>query len=93
MEYSIYDTIGLCGTFLYFFSYFLLNMRKVTGNSAAYIGLNLAAAILCLISLTNDWNLASAITQIGFGLISIYGLFTIFIEQKENTDLDEMNQK
>jgi hypothetical protein len=84
LEYSIYDTVGLCGTFLYFFSYFLLNMKKVTGNSAHYIGLNLVAACLCLISLMNDWNLASALTQIGFGLISIYGLIIIAIENKKD---------
>lgn len=83
MEYSFYDTIGLTGSFLYFFSYFLLNIKKITGDSVAYISMNLIAASLCLISLYNDWNLASAVTQIGFGLMSLYGLLMIGIEKRK----------
>ncbi len=70
----IYDIIGLLGVGFYVFSYGALQFGKIDGNSLRYCALNGLAASLVLISLLNDFNLASAIIQIVWITVSLCGL-------------------
>jgi hypothetical protein len=82
----IYTLIGLVGTFLYFLSYFLLNTQRIEGLSVKYIGINLIASLCVLISLSQNWNLPSAIIQIGWAILSVLGLFNLS-NQKKKADI------
>jgi len=72
---ELYDSLGILGFLFYIASYALLQTRIIQGDSVSYITLNLLAAILVLISLTNHFNIASALIQISWIAISLYGLF------------------
>ncbi len=72
---ELFDSLGILGFILYLVSYALLQARKILGDSISYIMLNLTAATLVLVSLTNHFNIASALIQISWIVISLYGLF------------------
>lgn len=70
---------GIAGVALYLASYGLLQAGILRGASYAYAVLNLVAAALLLVSLTADWNLASALIQISWIVISLAGILRIFL--------------
>ena len=72
---NFYDVVGLLGVVFYVASYSALQFGKLDGNSAFYCILNGLAATLVLISLSKDFNLASAIIQIVWITVSLCGLF------------------
>jgi len=74
-----YDAIGLVGVVMYIIAYAALQLGWLRGSGYAYTVLNLVAAILVLVSLTNNFNLSSAIIQITWIVISIFGLTRMFI--------------
>ena len=69
-----YDAIGLLGVACYIAAYSSLQLRLIRGTDYTYTGMNLTAATLVLISLTNNFNLSSAIIQITWIVISIFGI-------------------
>ncbi len=71
---NFYDVIGLLGVLFYVASYSALQFGKLDGNSIYYCVLNGIAASLVLVSLTKDFNLASAIIQIVWISVSLCGL-------------------
>ena len=78
---SIYQFVGVLGFILYMMSYFLLQIGRLKGSGNAYILMNLSAATFVLISLTQNFNLASALIQISWILISFIGLFRLNISK------------
>lgn len=77
MELSMADiteTIGVLGFIFYMLSYFLLLIGKIDGTNNSYILMNFVAASCVLISLIHNFNLASALIQIFWIVISIVGL-------------------
>ncbi|MEL6958526.1 MAG: hypothetical protein AAGL89_06190 [Pseudomonadota bacterium] len=66
-----YEAIGILGFTLYVGNYLLLTLHWVTSHSAAYFMINLAAATCVLISLTQTFNLASALIQMFWIVMSI----------------------
>ena len=74
---GIYQFVGVLGFILYMVSYFLLQIGKLEGSGSGYILMNLTAATFVLISLTQHFNLASALIQISWILISFIGLFRL----------------
>ena len=77
-----YNVIGVTGFVLYMVSYFLLQIGKVKGHGNAYTIMNLTAALLVLISLADSFNLASALIQIAWILISLIGLFRLNLSRR-----------
>lgn len=65
---------GILGVIVYLGAYFALQIGWIRGQSFIYPSLNLVAAALVLTSLITNFNLASAIIQISFILISLIGL-------------------
>lgn len=55
--------IGVLGFMTYVLNYLLLCLNVVTSGQARYFALNILAATLVLISLTEEFNLASALIQ------------------------------
>ena len=59
---------GIFGFVTYVLNYVALSLRLVTSESTLYFALNITAASLVLVSLSQDFNLASALIQ-GFWIL------------------------
>ena len=73
---------GFCGVAFYLGSYAMLQFGLLDGNGYTYAGLNLAAASLVLLSLTNSFNLWSAIIQFSWIMISLAGMTSFFVKTR-----------
>lgn len=71
------DISGLTGVALYLAAYALLQKGLLRQDDASYFWLNLLAASMVLISLTSEFNLASALIQLSWILISLCGLHRV----------------
>lgn len=71
---SGYEAIGLAGVGLYLIAYLGVQTGRIDGNLMAYACLNGAAAGCILISMIGDFNLASALVNAMFLMISLMGL-------------------
>lgn len=71
---TLSDAAGILGSIVIIIAYFA-NLRGIMPASGmAYPALNLAGALLILISLWWAWNLAAAVTEIFWAAISGYGV-------------------
>jgi len=71
---DFHTLIGLTGVAVYVASYAALQLEMLDGNGALYSVMNVAGAAMVLVSLTADFNLASALIQIIWIIIGITGL-------------------
>ena len=70
------DFIGLIGVVCFLAAYYLLQKGKTPHTSLLYLGLNLAGAILVMISLLFMWNLPAFLLEAAWASISMYGIYT-----------------
>ena len=70
----VLEALGILGVVIYMGSYVLLNAGYITGQGYHYTLMNMAAAICVLASLSQSFNLASAMIQVCWIAISLYGL-------------------
>jgi len=70
----ILEAAGLLGVILYVGAYAALQSGLPRSNGYTYATANLAAAALVLLSLTSDFNLSAAISQIIWIVLSVVGL-------------------
>ena len=75
MQISIFDLMGILGTSMIALVYLLQQLGKMAGDSLSYLYINLAGAILLLISLLFSFNLASFIMEIFWITASFIGLY------------------
>ena len=73
---------GTVGVGFYLGSYFLLQIGVIRGSGLTYALMNLAAASFVLISLMSEFNLFSAIIQVSWIVISVFGLTRLFIRTR-----------
>ena len=85
---DLYNVIGLLGASLYLLSYFLLNTRKLSGDSVNYIAMNMVAAICVSISLVEYYNLPSLIIQASWIIISIIGIYNCLSKSRQEGKID-----
>lgn len=71
---SLPDFIGIIGIAFVLTCYFLVQAEKMNANSIKYQLLNMAGCILILVSIFYSFNLPSAIIQVVWFFISLYGL-------------------
>ncbi len=76
---QIHQAIGIAGVGFYISSYLLLQMGIIRGVSYTYAGMNLIGASFVLFSLASTFNLASAIIQTTWIVISAFGIARIFV--------------
>jgi hypothetical protein len=74
MEVHLYDVVGLVGVGLVVGTYFLSQIGRMNVNRPLYPALNGVGACLILYSLSHTFNLASAVIEGFWLLISIIGL-------------------
>ena len=68
---QVFEMIGVAGFGLYVLNYTLLTFHKLDSHDTVYFGINLVAACFVLVGLTVSFNLASAMIQTFWVLISI----------------------
>ena len=71
----IADIIGMSGTFLVVLAFFLIQLEKLDPKGIQYNLYNLIGAILLLISLCINFNLASFVIEIFWIAASIVGIY------------------
>jgi hypothetical protein len=74
----IFDIIGMSGTFLVVGAFFMLQLNKLSSTGLAYNVMNLVGAILLIISLCYNFNLASFVIEIFWIAASLIGLFKYY---------------
>ena len=71
----LFDIVGMAGTFLVVGAFFLLQLNKASPTVLLYNIMNLTGAILLLISLCYNFNLASFVIEIFWIAASLIGLY------------------
>ena len=71
---SILTGIGVAGFCLYVLTYTLLSLRFLSGNCILYFSLNLVAASCVMVGLTVNFNLASALIQGFWIMMSLFAI-------------------
>lgn len=69
------DLVGIIGVFLIVIAYILMQLNQMDPKKTAFSLLNALGAVLILISLLYDWNLASFIMEIIWISLSLYGIY------------------
>lgn len=67
------DLIGICGSLLFIGAFIYAN-RAPTLNKLLFNAVNLAGAVLLLISLSVNFNLAAVILEVAWGIIAAVGM-------------------
>jgi hypothetical protein len=75
------DVIGIIGVFIILLAYILMQTDKIDSKGFNFSLLNTIGAILILISLYYDWNLASFVMEVIWLSLSLYGV----INAKQNS--------
>lgn len=65
---------GLVGVGLILAAYAGAQLRRLDPVKAPALVMNLAGALLILVSLANDWNLSAAVMEAAWALVALYGL-------------------
>lgn len=82
IQISLSEACGLSGALLYSVGYLLSAYDKLPSQSPIYYVTKLTAAALVLISLMQDFNLASAVIQVFFITVSLIGIIRHFNPQR-----------
>ena len=69
------DVIGIIGVAIIVITYFLLQIEKIKSDDLQYSLLNIFGSILILLSILQNWNLASFLIEIFWILISFIGVY------------------
>ena len=67
-DLTIFEIAGVFGFALYVMNYAMLTFRRLTGDCITYYVINFSAASLVLLGLTASFNLAAALVQ-GFWIV------------------------
>ncbi len=91
MELALSDLIGIIGVFVTIVAYMLLQLEKMAAKDLSFSALNTLGALLIIISLLYDWNLASFLMEAIWMLISLYGILKYYKLKKreDNAVIDD----
>ncbi len=84
MQFAWHDFVGNIGVGLIVLSYFLLQAGKMDSKKLPYSITNLTGAILLLISLYYNFNLASVVIECFWIAISLYGITRYLLERRQS---------
>lgn len=70
---SLSDLIGLAGVAIYVAAHFVVQVLQRSPRSDLVIGLNLIGPVLMLVSLSQDFNLASVLAQVFWFVLTLAG--------------------
>ena len=75
MYYTLMAALGLLGSAFVIFAFFANQQGWLNAADRRYSLINLAGALLILVSLYAEWNLPSAVIEGFWAAISVYGLW------------------
>lgn len=78
----VYDALGLIGAALFVIAFAGMQLEKLDPHKPPALLMNLAGAVLILISLVHDFNLGSFVLETIWGLIAAFGLVRYFVRRK-----------
>jgi hypothetical protein len=78
----IYDTIGMIGVVIILSTYLLLQMERLKSETLLYSVLNMMGSSMILFSVFFEWNLASAIIEGAWVLVSLFGIVRYFVKRR-----------
>jgi hypothetical protein len=76
------DIIGISGSVLFIGAFLYANIAQ-TLNKLLFNALNLIGAVLLLISLSVNFNLAAVVLEVAWGIIALIGLIRALRKQPE----------
>jgi hypothetical protein len=79
---TLIDIIGLTGVTIILVTYLLLQLEKMAPTSLGYSLLNILGSALIMVSLSINWNLASAVIEAFWIMISLIGVYKYFEKRK-----------
>ncbi len=82
MTFSWYDAAGFLGVILIVIAYLMLQLNKLSSAAPAYSALNAAGALLVMVSLLFDFNLAAFLMEAFWFLISLMGLLRPLVSKR-----------
>lgn len=83
MQLSLPDFIGILGVIVIIIAYMLLQLEKMDAKDLGFSVLNTLGALLIILSLLYDWNLASFIMESTWMIISMYGIYKYYKIKRE----------
>lgn len=75
---ALFNGLGFLGAALMLVAYFLLQTRRLSAEALYYSLLNLAGALLVIVSLLHAWNLSAFIIECAWALVSLIGLWKLW---------------
>ncbi|RXJ55221.1 CBU_0592 family membrane protein [Candidatus Marinarcus aquaticus] len=77
------NIIGVIGVSIVVLTYLLLQLERINANGFGYSFLNALGSLMILYSLTYNWNLASVIIEFFWIVISLFGLYKWYTNNKK----------
>jgi hypothetical protein len=74
MPITFYNLAGLLGAVIIVAAYFANQQRWLSSEDWRFPAANLLGALLILVSLYYEWNLPSAVIEIVWALVSLWGI-------------------
>ena len=72
--FAFHDVAGVLGSMIVIVAYFATQVGWFAANDPRFAFANLIGAVLIIVSLMIDWNLAAFVMEIFWILISLFGL-------------------
>jgi predicted membrane protein len=82
MNLSLPEITGIFGVIIIIIAYILLQLEKMDAKDLGFSVLNTIGALLIIISLLYDWNLASFIMEATWMMVSLYGIIKYYKMKK-----------
>jgi predicted membrane protein len=82
MNLSLPEITGIFGVIIIIIAYILLQLEKMDAKDLGFSILNTIGALLIIISLLYDWNLASFIMEATWMMVSLYGIIKYYKMKK-----------
>lgn len=82
LQLSLFDIAGFIGVVLIVIAYLLLQLNKLPSSAPAYSLLNALGALLVIVSLFFDFNLAAFLMEAFWFLISLFGLLRPIVSKR-----------
>ena len=85
-QLDLYDILGLAGAALFLAAYAGAQLERLDPLRLPALLMNLAGAILILLSLAEDFNLGAFVLEAAWGLIALFGLIKYALGRRRPRD-------
>jgi hypothetical protein len=86
VSFDLYDILGLSGAALFLAAYAGAQLERLDPVKPPALLLNLAGAILILISLIKDFNLGAFVLEAAWGLLALFGIAKHVLKRRATRD-------